>query len=549
MNANRFQNFTSSVSQPLQWLIDWVRGGHSAAGVQVSAVSVLGDASVWGAVRRISTDVAKMPLNLHRKIERGTELADKTPAHKVAAVRPNDIQTPFVFKQTLMVHALLAGNGKAAIVRRGGVVTDLIPLLPGNNFTCIVEGEKWHAIMTNSEDQFWKYKDRVYRPEEGSVFKVRDEDVIHVPGLSFNGIFGLSIIDVLKDVLGVGIAAQKAVGSSFRNPRPGVFIHAPSHALRDEEEAKRFIDQFNEFHSGPDAANRAALLREGMTTSVLPISANDAQWLQHRQFHRQDIANIFGLESIIGDGESDAYNSVEQRNVAYLANCLMPWAKRFEEEFTKKLIPQREQNRLAFRFDTRELFRSDMKTMIEALGAGITHRIYSPNEAREVLGLNAYEGGDAFENPAITPGQGGGEESDDEPDEDDSEEMDGEEMEEDDAEDETQRRAELLAKNAFALEAYSIKAIAAKDVNFVEAVAEFYEKWQASMSNRMESMVSEDQCKLYCKQQCEAVLNLSGFVNTQDDLKRAVNDYFANWREAALDFAHTLGVSNETATN
>jgi hypothetical protein len=169
----------------------------------------------------------------------------------------------------------------------------------------------------------------------------------------------------------------------------------------DEKDADDFINNFNEFHEGLDNIGRAALLREGMQVKTLPMSATDAQWIEQRKFQKQDIAMLFGLDTMPGDEDSVSYNSLEQKNRAYLSNCLGPWMIKWQQECDYKLLGMRARNSHYFRFDTKELTRPDFESTVNSLSTLIRSMIISPNEARKWLDMNPYDGGDVYMNPAI----------------------------------------------------------------------------------------------------------------------------------------------------
>lgn len=402
----KVQNITSGLTNPMQWLVDWVRGPQADTGVRVTLDSALSYSPVWYAVSRIAGHVGQIPINLHRRLDRGAEIAEGNPLHRLLRYRPNDFQTPTIFKETLMMHALLSGNGRAAIIRRKGVPVELLPLLPDSTMTCFVENKKWHVVYASNDDRCGWVEGRASKFRDGKVYKIPDEDVLHIPGLGYNGYSGTSLVDLCRNVFGLGLAAEKAVASSFKNPRPGVIIHVPHGMLRTKEEAKQFLDAFNDYHEGVDNQGKASLLREGMTAETLPVSASDLQWLEQRKFQRQEIALLFGLESILGDDESSSYNTMEQKNLAYLSNCLMKWLRRWEEECEYKLLGRNQMRQMFYRFDTAALLRTDYQTRMNGYATAINARVMNPNEVRSELGFNPYEGGDEFFNPAITPGSG-----------------------------------------------------------------------------------------------------------------------------------------------
>jgi HK97 family phage portal protein len=382
---------------PAPWFVDWIRGSESDSGVTVNGKTALEFAPVWYAVNKIAGNIAQLPLILHaREGDRGRRRAVEHPSYRLLKKRPNALMTAAVFKETLTAHALLQGNGRAAIVRnlRGDPV-ELIPLLPDRTETVMVEGEKWHLVRITGQSE----------PQ-----KLRDRDVLHIPGLGYDGIVGYSLIELARNSWGLGMAAEKTSSHHFRNDAmPGAVINAPSGVLTDEAEAETFLHKFRKWHEGISGASRVGLLRDGMTITPMAVTGRDAQWIEQRLFQRQEVALWFLLEQILGDDSSVSYNSLAEKNLAYLTNCLNRWLVKWEEECDEKLLREREKltDTHYWKFVTGALFKSDVKTTIEAGAQAIAATILSPNEVREWFELNPREGGDEYQNPN-TSSQGSG---------------------------------------------------------------------------------------------------------------------------------------------
>lgn len=525
-----FDSTTSSLSSPASWLVDWFRGGPEAdSGVVVDVYSALGFAPIWYSVSTIAGHVGMLPWNVHRKIDGGSEIADTHPLQKLLKYRPNEYQTPIAFKEQMMVHALLSGNGRAAIIKRGGVATELLPMLPSCTYTCLVEGKKWHVVECQEDDMLLRTSRRYGVEPKSKYYKIPDSDVFHIPGLGYDGIAGKSLISVAKDSIGLGLAAQKAASRSFRNGgKPGVVIEAPPGAFRDPKDAKEFIDNFNTYHEGLDNTGRAALMREGMKLTTLAISSSDAEWVAQRKFQRQEIALLFGIQSMPGDEDSVSYSSLEMKNLSYLQNCLQKWLTKWEQEADWKLLGERSRRTHFTRFNEDALLRSDSKTRMETLSLGITSRIYSPNEARAYLDLLPVPGGDEFANPAITPGQAG---------ESEQESTDTDTQESATPEDVSRRIVQSRIENLIGVESKHVIRAAkfAPDKNYLEWIDSFYAgKWLDKMREAIGS-----EAEAYCKQHYSELLEMTGMV-TPDGLADAVAEVVTAWPKQAKQLTDQL---------
>lgn len=392
----------SNTAYPSQWLIDWVKGTSSDSGIPIDGVSAVQYAPIWNAVNKIAGHVGQMPLLLMREVsDRERAKAKEHPSYRLMKRRPNSLMTPMIFKELLQHHALLWGNGRAYIVRNGrGDPDSLLPLPPETQSVLIYDrgammpsiGEKWHY-----------YRDKLTK----QLVILPDADVFHLPGLGYDGIQGYSLVEIAKNSIGLGLAAEKHMNRHFKNNAvPSLILEAPPGVFRKQEDAEAFLTQFEQRHQGLNEAQKVGLLREGIKANVLAMPGRDAQWIEQRKFQRQEAALWLLLESILGDDASVSYNSLEAKNLAYLTNCLMRWLIKWEEEGNRKLLTEQEQRTDShyFKFKTQALLRGTTKERYEVYQIGRQIQVLSANDIREMEDLPLIPDGDEYNNPATTPG-------------------------------------------------------------------------------------------------------------------------------------------------
>lgn len=380
----------SNLRNPEGWLLETLGGRDTAAGVHLDGSKLISYAPIWYGVNRISATIAHLPLHLYeRRSAREIVQIDDAPAIDVLR-HPNEMMTGGMVRQLLLVHAIIYGNGRAYIERERGRPAGLVPLLPQQTYTVLAEGRKWHATRNTLT---------------GEYVVLDDADVVHLVGISPDGIVGWGLIHMAAESVGLGLAAEEHSARHFRNAAvPAMVLQAPPGVLRNEAEAEQFIQRWNEYHRGLSKSHRVALLREGITAQVLASTGRDSQWIEQRLFQRQDAALWLGLDRMPGDNSSISYNSLEQQNTAFVQYCLTPWVKRLEEQLEAKLLAPAEQRRRYFRHNLAALLRGTTEERYRVYQIAIQNRILSPNEARAMEELPPYEGGDTFANPAITPG-------------------------------------------------------------------------------------------------------------------------------------------------
>ena len=380
----------SNTRNPASWLIEAFGGTKSKTGVNVTVESSLGLAPVTYAVNKISGHMAQLPIDICKYNDDGTRPRVRNNVYRLLNKKPNEMMTAYQFRELMMVHALITGNGRAYIERNSnGTPVGLIPILPANCQTMLVEGQKWHLVTQDSGTT----QDAIpVKLKSGEYYKIPDRDVLHVMNTSYNGIWGLHVIDIARDVFGLTQAGQEGAAVHIANSgRPDLLLEAPNGMFRNPADAKTFLDDFNTRHEGLDNTGRAGLLRDGMKATVLHGGGTDSQFLAQRNFQREEVALLFGLESIMGDNSGQTYKSISERNTAYINNCLGRWFAKWTEEIENKLMPY---GNLEAKFDTTTLLQGDPNSLAQYTLQLNQQGVATINEIRYMHGLDPVEDGD-----------------------------------------------------------------------------------------------------------------------------------------------------------
>lgn len=424
---------TSGIENPEQWLVDWFGGGRSSSGVAVTPQTILGLPVVQMAVRRICSGLAGLPLELHRRVGRGSMVVENNSVSNLLNHEPipdpmYSLHTAFALKETMTMHALLHGNGRALIKRNGiGQAMELILIPPENAFSYMFQGIKYHQIWLPT----YYYSGPGNANAIGSgpasggplrdeikAFTVQDEDVLHIPSLAWNGVWGFSLTQAAKDAFGIDQGGQDTVGFSINNRgRPDIMIKVPKGMLTTDKQMAEFKAQFVEYHSGASNAGKTGFLREGMDLVVVPANDSASQFTQARQFSREDIAMLLGIEHTMDAGSQ--YKSLTERNAAFLTYTLKPWMERWTSECRRKLLSanQKSADSHFWKFDASSLLKGDSISLADYTSKLRQQAVISGDEAREMHGLNP-AGLDEYTNPFIaTPDDSNDEAPASEPDE------------------------------------------------------------------------------------------------------------------------------------
>jgi len=509
---------TSIASNPRQWFVDWARGGNeSDSGVPINGATAASYAPVWYAINKIGGHVGQLPLVLYERVgEEERRKARRHPSYSLAKMRPNEFQTAMYFRETLQHHALLWGNGRAAILRnRRNDPVDLIPLLPDRWDTAMIDGQKWHVRTVNG-DEF----------DQGIPNVLPDREVLHIPGLGYDGIKGYSVIHLARNSWGLGLAAEKHMNRHFANNAvPSIVLHAPPGAFKKEADAKDFLDGWNRRHGALDEAGKAGLLREGITAQTMGIPGKDAQWVEQRKFQRQEAALWMLLEQILGDDSSVSYNSLEAKNLAYLVNCLMRWLLKWETECNAKLLTKQQRSTEShfFKFTTAGLLRGTQKERFEVYQVGRQIGALSAEEVRTLEDWGPKNPGHDYSNPAITPGDG----SDDE-------------ASTTDPQDRLRGMVENRLRKIFDCEAEKIISAAGRKGNFLQWVQMFYQTFTLRLVESYEDLGgTREQAESHAAASQYQVVTIAGESHT-DTLVTNLQVALDTWSHRATTAAEKI---------
>lgn len=356
--------------------------GQTSSGKAVNERTSMQTTAVYACVRILAETLASLPLHTFRYTEGGKEKAIAHPLYYLLHDEPNPEMTSFVFRETLMSHLLLWGNAFAQVIRDGrGRVLALYPLLP----------DRMTVDRTTNGELFYEY-----RKDTGSVF-LRAEDVLHIPGLGFDGLIGYSPIAMAKNAIGIAIATEEYGATFFANgANPGGVLEHPG-VVKDP---KRVRDSWNAVYQGSSNAHRIAVLEEGMKYQPIGIPPEQAQFIATRKFQLNEIARIFRIPPhMIGDLDKSSFSNIEKQSLEFVKYTLDPWVVRWEQSLQRVLFSTKEKQEYFIRFNVDGLLRGDYQSRMNGYAVGRQNGWLSSNDIRELEDLNripAELGGDLY---------------------------------------------------------------------------------------------------------------------------------------------------------
>ena len=353
--------------------------GPTSSGKVVNEKSAMQTTAVYACVRILSETIASLPLHTYQKTDKGKEKAVDHPLYHLLHDEPNPEMTSFVFRETLMGHLLLWGNAYAQVIRDGrGKVMALYPLMP----------DKMTVHRSEGGELYYSYS------KEGKEHVLKHWEVLHIPGLGFDGLLGHSPIAMAKNAIGMAIATEEYGANFFNNgANPGGVLEHPG-ILKDPERVRK---SWNSVYAGSGNAHKVAVLEEGMSFKPIGIPPEQAQFLQTRKFQLNEIARIFRVPPhMIGDLEKSSFSNIEQQSLEFVKYTLTPWLSRWEMAMKKSLLSPSEKKDYFIKHNVEGLLRGDYKTRMEGYSIGIQNGFLSPNDVRELEDLNTIEHGDVY---------------------------------------------------------------------------------------------------------------------------------------------------------
>jgi HK97 family phage portal protein len=359
-------------------------------GIDIGAVNVKGknalkEATVFACIRVRSSGVAKLPLKVYQ--DDGTAIRKATDhyLYPMLKLRPNPYMTMATFLRTIEVQSCLYGNayilpefGKA------GRVTGLYPIDAAN-----VQVWVDNVGLLGSKNRMWYILNVA-----GEQRKLAADEIIHIKGLTTDGLVGIAPLDYLKYLVENGASATRFINQFYRQglQTKGVVQYVGD---LDEPAKKRFREKFEEMSSGLKNAHRIALMPIGYQFQPISLTMADAQFLENTELTIRQIANAFGIKMHqLNDMSRATHTNIEEQQREFYAETLQDILTEYEQELTYKLLLDSEiKQGFYLKFNVDAILRADIKTRFEAYRIGVQGTFMTPNQVRALEEWPAEDGG------------------------------------------------------------------------------------------------------------------------------------------------------------
>jgi HK97 family phage portal protein len=335
--------------------------------------------TVFRCVQILSASVAGCPLRVQTIGE------DRQEVDLPALTRRRQGVTPFELWETVVAHLALRGNAYLRKVwTADGRLIDLVPISP-RRVEVKVDDEELAALVGRSHVKYFEI--------DGGRDMLTEHDVMHIPGLSLDGIVGLSPLGYLRRTFDLATAAENVAVEMFDHGllQPVSVIY-PDELTDDQVTILKA--RWRAKSGGIDNAGDPLILDHAAKVEKLTLSPADVQFLETRKFSTTEIARIFGVPGwMVNDQEkSTSWGSgMEQQFISFVTITLREYFQRIEQRVTREICDPTSEKA---EFKVEGLLRGDSKARAAFYASGIQHGWMVPNEPRDLEDLPPVPWGD-----------------------------------------------------------------------------------------------------------------------------------------------------------
>jgi len=366
--------------------IDTTYGFGNASGRAINPETALRLSAVHACVSIISRTIAALPLHVYRRTSKNgqpaKELASDHELEPILSRKPNAIMTRYQWVNLKLVHLLTRGNAYDIVMRVNGRVDELAPVHP--DLVQVFQPtpmDKGYRIRRNGGET----KDWVGREAER---------IVHLMGLTSNGLEGRHPIQDAREALGLAAEAESYGAKTLANG--GTSRVALKHPFEvDENVRRRMRDSWVETYGKSGGAGLPLILEEGTDLTTVSLPAKDLQFIEARKFQIAELARFYNVPlHKINELDRSTNNNIEQQALEFAMDTILPWLVNIEQSLNAALFAEDPEH--FCEFNMAGLLRADVAAQAEAFSKGRQWGWLSVNDVRRLLNMNPIEGGDSY---------------------------------------------------------------------------------------------------------------------------------------------------------
>lgn len=333
----------------------------------MSTTEMLSNTTVAACVNIIADAVAILPIDVYKKTADGRIRDDALALSKCLRKHPNYDDTPYTFKQQIMLHLLLKGNAFIFIDRNADFsVRALTPLDP----------ERVTICRDSAGDVYYEYE------VNGKAYKYNNERILHIPAIKLNNLRGLSPMEYATHAAKLGLTLDQYTNDSFTGGiHSKLLVEVPVEEKNwNESDSKKLNERLASSYAGRENQNKALIISKGLKAQPITIDNNsDSKLVENRVFSEKEIAKIYRVPLFMLGKDDAKFTNTEQLNTFFLQQTLTPWIVRLQE-YLDRLLPTFMKDSHYIEFNTDSLLRADYRTRTEMYIQKLNNGILTLNQ-------------------------------------------------------------------------------------------------------------------------------------------------------------------------
>ena len=348
----------------------------------------------------LSETMGKLPLKLYESEPGGGRRRAETQDSDLMTLidRPNPYMTPATFWSTIETMCEHYGNAYVWIDRNyvkqgryGGMPTATYWIMDSSCVSILMDDA---GIFGNKGELYYHYSN----PETGEQYTFPSDDVMHFKTwLTWDGIVGKSVREILKDTIAGATASQKYLRQLYEGGLSASSVLQYTGDLNEQYRTK-LQAEYNELLTGVRNAGKVVAMPVGVTLTPLNMKLTDSQFYELKKYSALQIAAAFGVKpNQINDYDKSSYTNSESQQLAFLVDTMLFRINQYEQEINYKVLTtEQRQQGLVYKFNERALLRTNFNDQMSAIVSAVQTGIYTPNEGRALIDLPGKEGGDVL---------------------------------------------------------------------------------------------------------------------------------------------------------
>lgn len=275
----------------------------------------------------------------------------------------------------------------------------------GNHYSEIIRNGGYKVI--GFEPIHPKYLKKIDRTKKGDLLyyfegrekPIKQENILHFKGISYDGLLGKSPIDIAAENIGLGLSLQNYGSETFANSA-ALSGHLEYPGKLSKTAYENLYNSWKQKHTGEGKRGGFDILEEGMAWKQDAISPEAAQFISSRQFQIDEICRIFRIPPhLVYELLRSTNNNIEHQGIELVQYTFLPWCVRIEQEFNDKIFTEdeKESGRVYVRFNLNGLLRGDITARTAHYNSMLDRGVYNVNEVRAKEDMNGIgEQGDQY---------------------------------------------------------------------------------------------------------------------------------------------------------